>query len=137
MMAKSKVKFNKNDLSGELSGVSSNVLEAMARTTEAETKKNILRGEKSGEYYTVPKTSREYQASAPGEAPANRTGALAQSYNSKLVSDSMAIVFSNLKYSKIEFGWGYVAPRPHLRPAHNKTMANKNKIISTVTKRIK
>lgn len=34
----------------------------------------VLRGQRTGRIYRVPATKRTYQASAPGEAPANRTG---------------------------------------------------------------
>ena len=34
----------------------------------------VLKGQRSGRRYRVPYTRRTYQASAPGESPANRTG---------------------------------------------------------------
>lgn len=40
----------------------------------------VLVGERTGNWYKVPKTNRMYRASAPGEAPATRTGDLRRSY---------------------------------------------------------
>lgn len=41
---------------------------------------HILAGQRSGRVYKVPATKQKYTASAPGEAPANRTGTLRNSY---------------------------------------------------------
>lgn len=130
----SKVKFKENDVSKEIIKSSRQIVEALARQTETETRKNIIRGSKTGKTYKVPKTSRVYQASAPGEAPANRTGALAASYATHIVSHREAIVYSNLKYSLIEFGTGDIRPRPHLRPAAQKVFKGKDLIINTILK---
>ena len=40
----------------------------------------VLRGQRHGRIYTVPGTRRKYTASAPGEPPANRTGAFRLSW---------------------------------------------------------
>lgn len=40
----------------------------------------VLRGKRSGRIYRVPSTQRTYQASAPGESPAVRTGAFRMSW---------------------------------------------------------
>jgi len=40
----------------------------------------VLRGKRSGRIYRVPSTQRTYQASAPGESPAVRTGAFRLSW---------------------------------------------------------
>lgn len=40
----------------------------------------VLRGKRSGKVYRVPNTQRTYQASAPGESPAVRTGAFRLSW---------------------------------------------------------
>lgn len=135
-MAKSKTKITKRDVRKDFDSASRLIVEALARSTEADTKRNIIRGSKTGEKYRVPNTSKIYQASAPGEAPANRTGSLANSYATKVVSDNEAVVFSNLKYAIIEFGTGDIRPRPALRPAMDKTMNDKNKIISSITNRV-
>ena len=41
---------------------------------------HVLRGQRSGRTYRVPGTKKTYQASAPGEAPAVRTGAFRLSW---------------------------------------------------------
>lgn len=129
------VKFKRNDVSSNILKSSRDIVDALARETESQTKKNILRGSKTGEYYRVPNTSKVYQASAPGEAPANRTGALASSYNSQVVSNTESVVFSNLKYSIIEFGTRDIRPRPHLRPASQEVMKKKDLIINRILAR--
>lgn len=110
------------------------VVEAMARNTEAEAKKSILRGTKSGRRYRVPGTSRFYTASAPGQAPAPRTGDLANSIYTRVPADYIAQVGSELKYSKIEFGYGRAAPRPYLRPANDMTMRDRRRLIAAITR---
>ena len=47
---------------------------------------NVLRGKRSGRIYRVPFSSTKYQASAPGEPPAQRTGILRQSWRTKVSS---------------------------------------------------
>jgi len=111
-------------------------VEALARNTEAEAKKSILREAKSGRFYRVPGTRRTYQASAPGQSPAPRTGDLANSIRIEVESDYVVSVGSELKYSRIEFGYGRAAPRPYLRPANDKTMQNKDAIFSAVFRQV-
>jgi len=129
-----------NNLAGEVTDKvrkhSRLIVEAFARDTEAEVKKLILRGSPSGEVYKVPGTQVNYRASAPGQAPAPRTGDLANSYQSQVTSESTSIVFSGLKYSRIEFGWGHVAPRPHLRPASDITLTKRDAIITRVLNQV-
>jgi len=133
-MSKSSVKFSQEDVSKEISNNSRKIVESFARLTEAQVKKNIIRSTPTGNTYQVPGTSVSYTASSPGEAPANRTGALANSYATEVISDKEAIVFSNLKYAKIEFGFGNIAPRPALRPARDQIMKDKDKIIKSAIK---
>lgn len=40
----------------------------------------VLSGDRTGRWYRVPGTKKRYQASAPGEAPASRTGHLRQNF---------------------------------------------------------
>jgi len=111
-------------------------VEALARDTEAEAKKTILRGAKTGLFYKVPGTQVFYQASAPGESPAPRTGILANSIHIAIISDYVVQVGSDLKYSRIEFGWGNVAPRPFLRPSVDKTMLKKDAISDAIMRQV-
>jgi HK97 gp10 family phage protein len=70
-----------------------------------------------------------YRASAPGQAPARRMGALANSINFKyngIVGRFMAggpsgIVYSSSEYAPhLEYGTVHMAPRPFMRPAARK-----------------
>lgn len=74
----------------------------------------------------TPKTGRLYsfgsghyhQASAPGEAPAELTGALARSIGHQVSGHNKLTVGNRVSYGhELEFGGGRTAPRPHLRPA--------------------
>lgn len=99
-----------------------------------------LQGQRSGYTYPVPGTgrvvnaektlpngrtfyfrklegARYYTASAPGEAPASRTGDLRTSYRFQ-VKDNYAEVGSPLDYALwLEKGTSEMAPRPHIWPA--------------------
>lgn len=50
-----------------------------------------MAGPRSGKWYTVPGTSRRYQASAPGEYPAVRTGFLRADVKFKVVRDNLGV----------------------------------------------
>ena len=88
--------------------------------------RQLLQGGRTGRVYNVPGTARTYTASAPGEAPARRTGTLARSY--KLVDDNAlqgwVIVGSDAPYSRrLELGGTdsrgvRIAPRPHFKRAY-------------------
>lgn len=78
----------------------------------------VLVGERTGNWYKVPKTNRMYRASAPGEAPARRTGDLARSYKKgKLEVEAGRVqgkVGTALDYPAFLEG---PMNRPHLEPA--------------------
>jgi hypothetical protein len=107
-----------------------------------------LAGQKSGFEYPVPGTGKVvdmektlpngrkfyyrklvgatmYTASAPGEAPAVRTGDLRTDYKAKVVGRGMKAegqVGSNLEYAPwLEKGTANMHPRPHLLPAMKKS----------------
>ena len=74
-----------------------------------------------------PKTGRLYlrggrihQASAPGEAPANLTGTLAESVSFEVSSPTQLIIGDRARIADyggyLEFGTSRMAPRPHLKP---------------------
>lgn len=76
----------------------------------------VLTGERHGRIYRRPGGG-YYQASAPGEPPAERTGVLRQSWQ-PVPSGNQGInpcIESNVPYATIEFGSadGKVAPRPY------------------------
>jgi len=124
--------------------------EAIARSYQASTEMrnaaiNILRGQRSGRRYRVPYTGpgqtvsangkirrrkpRYYTASAPGEAPANRTGAYRLSYKPTpyairrgnnlhvfaAISSDTKTKDGKLIGAILEYGTedGRIAPRPH------------------------
>ena len=85
----------------------------------------VLRGQRGGRKYRVPGTKKYYQASAPGEPPAVRTGmfrlswqpsahVVFGSYISRISSDTQ--VGTNRKYvlgDLLEHGTLKMAPRPY------------------------
>lgn len=94
----------------------------------------VLTGPRHGRLYPIPgrytKRKRKdkvsglkthltyYRASAPGESPANRTGALRQSFARRVISTTPdtveAALESGLKYAKLlEDGTKRMAPRPY------------------------
>lgn len=78
----------------------------------------ILRGKKSGNIYRVPNAKRRYRASAPGEAPANRTGHLASHIQPKLEAADTAEVQVPVVYAgMLENGTSRMAARPFLAVA--------------------
>lgn len=80
--------------------------------------KSIQRGRKSGRVYT--RNGVAHQASAPGEAPATDTGALASSIQ-RIDSGTRAAVGTALEYGPhLEFGTTNMEARPWLFPALEK-----------------
>lgn len=86
---------------------------------------HILAGQRSGRRYRVPGTKQYYTASAPGEAPANRTGILRNSYKSysigfdfgnvyemHSIADSSYRVNGRLLGDMLERGTKKIKPRP-------------------------
>lgn len=89
-----------------------------------------LTGPRSGETYKVPGTKKDYTASAPGEPPARRTGALANSIK-YVVDNDMLIgrVGTNNEYAPmLEKGTDNMEPRPYFIPAVDESMAKIQKI---------
>jgi hypothetical protein len=79
-------------------------------------KKAIQRGTKSGAVYA--RGGITHQASAPGEAPATDTGALASSVYFQQTSKLTATIGSRLAYAYwLEYGITKIAPRPAWVPA--------------------
>ena len=76
-----------------------------------------MTGQKSGRIYKIPGTDRTYQASAPGQAPAVRTGFLRTSITIGKVNDYEYIISIAAPYGKIlEFQMN----RPFAIPASTK-----------------
>lgn len=87
-----------------------------------------LSGNRSGKFYRVPGTKKLYQASAPGEAPASRTGALRNAIVRR--TDERTLVarvgpkklgasssLPNGYPAALEFGTRHMSPRPFMLPA--------------------
>ena len=79
--------------------------------------KKILSPPKSGRVYK--RRTISHQASAPGEAPANDTGRLAQSGRTEELDGGLTgiIKFSTLYAAALEYGTNKMEPRPYARPA--------------------
>lgn len=121
--------------------------------------KHILRGQRSGRRYRVPKTYRRqrgkatgrmrkgvyYTASAPGEPPANRTGVFRLSFNqTKAYAERMGRVVhyhsqtgssyrvkgGRLLGEMLENGTRRMLPRPYMQPTIDRAMPNIIRIYS-------
>lgn len=78
-----------------------------------ETRRLITTGNKTGRIYVF--RSKFHQASAPGEAPANRTGRLKDSVDYLVHSQYKMEVGESAPYAKyLEDGTTKMEPRPHL-----------------------
>ena len=90
---------------------------------------DVLRGQRSGRIYRVPMTKRYYQASAPGEPPANRTGIYRMSWKPSTYATTwgegeftvVSQVDTNYRVrggyvlgELLEEGTSRMAPRPHV-----------------------
>lgn len=83
----------------------------------------VLRGQRSGRKYRVPGTKRYYQASAPGEPPAVRTGIFRLSWQPSahvIFGSYISRIESNVTVPNgrtlgdiLENGTARMAPRPH------------------------
>lgn len=99
----------------------------------------IFRPPKTGRWYTY--RGQRYQASAPGESPANRSGKLAGSGGYRVASYSEMRIYETAEYAGyLEFGTkgGKIKPRPHVIRAINANRRNAvRSILDHVKKEIK
>lgn len=110
-----------------------NGLMALALMAQGEAKKSILRGSKTGRIYKRGK--RFHQASAPGEAPANDFGFLANKIMAEMTEDLTASTISLAPYSvHLEYGTRKAAARPFLRPAGEKVKAQAQGVLNAYVK---
>lgn len=79
-----------------------------------------MTGNKSGRIYKIPGTQRRYQASAPGQAPAVRTGALRTSITISPVTEYEYIISIAAPYGRI---LEFAKNRPFAIPASEKAWA--------------
>jgi len=103
-----------------------------------------LSGSRSGRTYYAPGTKRTYTASAPGEPPAQVTGALRQSIKTSVEGEGKTVIGkigSDLPYAaRLEFGFRdtdslgrryNMAPRPWLRPSFEKSLGKIKSILGS------
>lgn len=82
----------------------------------------VLRGHRTGKVYRLPYTTKGvYRASAPGEAPAVRSGALRISWAARAIGKSdgeiIASIHTDVKYAPwLQEGTDRIAPRPFEEP---------------------
>ena len=96
---------------------------------------HVLRGQRSGRRYKIPFTSKTYQASAPGESPAVRTGIFRLSWGTHVRVEKSGVHFkavasieSNVKVGghllgdMLEHGTKRMAARPYKQAVRNHAM---------------
>jgi len=112
------LKINKaefDNLIKQASEISDKAAEVMAENM----KQSILTGAKSGEQYYS--NGKRHQSSAPGQAPANNTGALVRSIKVKKNRNQATVSIEKDYAVYLEFGTSKMRPRPFIIPAFLKT----------------
>ena len=77
----------------------------------------IINPPKTGRLYNVPGTNRRHRASAPGEAPANLSGALQRSIDFKVSTNELEVGADTHYAKRLELGDDKIAARPYLWPS--------------------
>lgn len=119
---------------------------AAGELVRVEAQVSITTGNKTGQIYThyfatikgkavpIRKRPAPHQASAPGEAPADDTGVLANNIETNQVAPLVVEVSSNARYAAaMEFGNSKVEARPYLAPARD---AKKKEVVQLVRKAV-
>ena len=100
------------------------------------TRKLILDPNKNGRIYLI--KGKLHQASAPGEAPANLSGALEKSVDYHVRDYEMEFGDKELYGKFLEGGTVKMLPRPHLgRTVNERGTENKNIMEKSIDKRVK
>lgn len=101
-----------------------------AREVHLELTRRTLRGPRSGRFYKIPRTNRWYQASAPGEAPAYRTGNLVRGYTISPRTwsdiDERITIGTRVPYARI---LELALDRAHLMIAYQRAAPRVNRIL--------
>jgi HK97 gp10 family phage protein len=124
------IKSNKNQLLLLLDDANK-ITEEAADKMAKEMKNSILSGAKSGRQYFI--NGARHTASAPGQPPANVTGALVKSIKVNKERNKSVIKIEKNYAVFLEFGTSKMRPRPFIIPAFMKTkqwIINKLKGIS-------
>ena len=96
----------------------------------------IKEGPKTGRVYRY--RGRDHQASAPGEAPANRSGRLAKSVNYNVHGPFQMEVGESAPYAGyLEDGTGKIKPRPHVFRAITETQGDAVRIFYDEVKKVR
>lgn len=112
------LKINKDEFL-KLIDDANKITEQAADKMAKEMKKSILSGAKSGRQYYV--NGARHTASAPGQPPANVTGALVRSIKVTKERNKSIINISKNYAIFLEFGTSKMRPRPFIIPAFLKT----------------
>lgn len=148
-------------IKGQVSGINRQVISRGRRAVEAmgNAEKQVLEGQRSGRVYKIPythgkKANREtkkllreyghrlqggqlYRASAPGEAPARRTGNLRMHWNGQIKSENTSgegvVIIAELESKEsyaalLENGTSRIKPRPFVDKIKEKAMPEIQKI---------
>jgi len=108
------------DLQGRIEEGVLNGLRALALIAQGNAQQAVLHGPKTGRLYKRGK-GRTHRASAPGEAPANDLGFLAQSLKIEVTQKLTVDLRALAPYAiHLEYGTRKMAARPFLRPAAEK-----------------
>jgi HK97 gp10 family phage protein len=98
---------------------------ASAKKVEAEAKRSITEGGKTGRVYQKYNPRRTHTASAPGEAPASDTGRLVNSITAYPAHEGESTVVAGrgtVEYAAmLEHGTRHIAARPFMFPALEKS----------------
>ncbi len=107
-------------------------LDAAGLGVQNTARRSIMDGPKTGRIYRISKTV-EHRASAPGEAPANRTGRLVASIVYQVDRQQLHVdITAGTEYARhLEFGTRKMAARPFLIPAIRNNLDRIRLIIRT------
>ena len=112
------VKINKNEFL-KLLDDANKITEEAADKMAKEMKNSILSGAKSGSQYYI--NGARHTSSAPGQAPANITGALVRSIKVNKEKNKSTIKIEKNYAIFLEFGTSKMRPRPFIIPAFMRT----------------
>jgi len=108
------------DLQGRIEEGVANGLRALALMAQGHAQQAVLQGPKTGRVYKRGR-GRTHRASAPGEAPANDFGFLAQSIKIEVTQKLTIDLRALAPYAiHLEYGTAKMGARPFLRPAAEK-----------------
>lgn len=124
------------DLSIQIVGAIDDAVKAAlldaAQAIASEAQESIRSRPKTGRTYRHPGGG-SYVASAPGEPPANVTGALADSITAQPEGEGASVTVTNAIAHTMEFGTagGKIAPRPFLTPSVEAKRAQIDQMVAT------